>query len=82
MGFNSGFKGLIPHFLKYWHVQIICDEVSNGTKFIYCKDGNTANYNCYFNFHNILCLLYSHAQLLSAVNEMKLSLCNNAHMSC
>jgi len=71
---------LVPHFLEYWDVQIICDEGGNGTKLIYCKDGNTtnSNYNC--NFHNILCLLYSQAQLLSAVNELKLSLCNTAHV--
>ena len=49
---------LIPHFLEYWHVQIICDKGGNGTKLIYCKDGNTANSNYYINFHNILCLLY------------------------
>jgi len=73
---------LIPHFLEYWYVQIICDESSNGTKLIYCKDGNTANSNYYCNFHNILCLLYSQAQLLSAVSELKLSLCNTEHVFC
>jgi hypothetical protein len=72
---------LISHFIEYGHVQI-CDEGGNGTKLIHCKDGNTANSKYYFNFHNILCLLYSQAQLLSAVNELKLRLRNTAHVFC